>query len=243
MPIERPQVTLHFAQSLDGRIGFPLGQRLQLSSGQGTYRAHLARSTHDAVLVGIRTVLSDDPRLSVRHLSGPQPRRFVLDSSLRLPLSARLLSSPGGPVTVFAVDTGSRVVERARALEEQGAMVEFVHADANGRVCLLSALALMARSGVAKLLVEGGALTLTSFLKQRLADQVSIELVPYLVGEPALGALGQLSERTHVAAQVAGKPTQVSLPELALPCLQAAEMQDLHGSWLIHGRVGYGEVG
>jgi 5-amino-6-(5-phosphoribosylamino)uracil reductase/diaminohydroxyphosphoribosylaminopyrimidine deaminase/5-amino-6-(5-phosphoribosylamino)uracil reductase len=102
----RPVVTLHFAQSLDGRIGLGSAhERVILSSEEGLAAAHLARAEHDAVLVGIETVLHDDPLLTVRSGGPAQPLRIVLDSSLRLPLRARLLTAPGsaGTLVVFGV--------------------------------------------------------------------------------------------------------------------------------------------
>jgi len=233
---ERPEVTLHFAQSLDGRIGYPLGQRLHLSSGDGLRLAHHARASHDAVLVGVGTVLSDDPQLSVRHVAGPQPRRVVLDSSLRLPDTARMLSGEGGPLTVFAVAGGAGVEARAERLRARGVDVALTEADDAGRVCVHAALQALKRRGVATLLVEGGALTLTSFLKQRVADRVTIELLPFLVGEPALQAFGEVQG----AARCLG--ANVTLPELSIPRLDGAKMEELDGSWLIRGRLVYGEA-
>jgi len=233
---ERPEVTLHFAQSLDGRIGYPRGQRLHLSSGEGLRLAHHARASHDAVLVGVGTVLNDDPLLSVRHVAGPQPRRVVLDSSLRLPDSARVLSSEGGPLTVFAVAGVVGVEARAEQLRARGVDVELTEADDAGRVCVHAALRALRRRGVATLLVEGGALTLTSFLKQRVADRVSIELLPFLVGEPALQAFGEVQS----AARCPGP--HVTLPELSIPRLCSAKMEELGGSWMIRGQLAYGDA-
>src|SRR5258706_1115467 len=87
---ERPEVTIHFAQTLDGRIAFD-NARAAISSDEGIAEAHRARAEHDAVLVGARTVAIDDPQLTVRACAGKQPRRVVLASALVLPKSAKLL--------------------------------------------------------------------------------------------------------------------------------------------------------
>jgi riboflavin-specific deaminase-like protein len=190
----RPVVTLHFAQSLDGRIGLGSAcERVILSSEEGLVAAHRARAEHDAVLVGIETVLHDDPLLTVRSGGHGRPLRVVLDSSLRLPLGARLLTAPGsaGTVVVFGV-AGRAQHERKRALEAAGALVHLVEADANGRVTLPAMLELLAVRGVRRLLVEGGGQVLTSFLRARAAAHAQIEVAPCFLGEPATPAVGAL---------------------------------------------------
>jgi riboflavin-specific deaminase-like protein len=102
--VARPLVTVHFAQSLDGKIGLgPKSERAILSSREGVACAHQARGSHDAVLVGIDTVLHDDPQLTARGAELVQPLRVVLDSQLRLPLGSRLLApdAGAGKVLVF----------------------------------------------------------------------------------------------------------------------------------------------
>src|SRR5262245_42849689 len=125
-PMARPLVTLQFAQSLDGRIGFDHGERAVLSSEEGILHAHRSRSEHDAVLVGIQTVLADDPLLTVRECTGPQPRRVVLDSKLRLPQTTRLLQTPdASEILVFGV-RGLASPEARKALEGIGVQVFLV---------------------------------------------------------------------------------------------------------------------
>jgi len=192
--VARPQVTLHFAQSLDGRIGLgPGAPRAILSSEQGVVAAHRARREHDAVLIGIETLLHDDPLLTVRFGEGPQPLRVVLDSRLRAPLGARLLSpdARAGGVVLF----GSSAVasaERRRELEGRGASVLLTDPDERGRVHLEQALEQLASRGVERLLVEGGAKVLTSFLHARLADRAEIEVAPLWLGADATPAFCEL---------------------------------------------------
>lgn len=189
----RPLVTLHFAQSLDGRIGLGAGHaRSVLSSEEGVACAHRARAEHDAVLVGIETVLHDDPLLTARIGRALQPLRVVLDSTLRLPLGARLLTSGGsaGKVVVFCV-SGASPARRA-ALEAAGALVLATDADANGRVSLPHLLDALGQQGVRRLLVEGGGTVLTSFLRARAAQRAEIEVAPCFLGEPATPAMREL---------------------------------------------------
>jgi riboflavin-specific deaminase-like protein len=148
---------------------------------------------HDAVVVGIETVLHDDPLLTARGAGGPQPLRVVLDSALRLPLGARLLRADklAGQVIVFG--SAERVTaERRRALEAADAEVCVTSADRDGRVALVEALELLAARGVKRLLVEGGAKVLTSFLRAGLAARAEIEIAPLWLGAPATPALREL---------------------------------------------------
>lgn len=193
-PAVRPTVTLHFAQSLDGKIGFgPGSERAVLSSEEGLLCAHQARSEHDAVLVGIETVLHDDPQLTARGVGRAQPLRVVLDSGLRTPVGSRLLApEPGaGKVLVFGCAERARPGRR-RELEAAGAEVVLTSAERHGRVALVEALEALAARGVKRLLVEGGAKVLTSFLEARLAQRATVEIAPLWLGAPATPGLCEL---------------------------------------------------
>jgi riboflavin-specific deaminase-like protein len=185
---ERPHVTLHYAQSIDGRIGLP-GQRTPLSSRAGFALAHRARAENDAVLVGRMTVQIDDPQLAAPP-DGPQPRRIVLASSLAVPAAARMLR--GGPGTLVLGVRGRASERDAARLAEAGARVQLVEADASGWVSLPEALSIIGAWGVRKLLVEGGASVLGSFLRMRLADEATVEIAPRLLGAPGVQSVGAL---------------------------------------------------
>ena len=185
----RPFVTLHFAQSLDGRIGLGAGRERALLSGQeGMLSAHRARAEHDAVLVGIETALHDDPLLTAR-AGGNQPLRIVLDSALRLPLTARLLrEDSAGAVIVFGTCERASLPRKA-ALEARGARAYLIGSDGAGRVALNEMLGALAAQGVRRLLVEGGARVLTSFMRARAADRAEIEVSPCWLGAAATPSL------------------------------------------------------
>ncbi|HEY4015619.1 MAG TPA: RibD family protein [Polyangiaceae bacterium] len=186
---ERPKTTLHFAQSLDGRIGLP-GVRTPLSSHEGVLLAHRARAEHDAVLVGRATVTVDDPRLAAVGHEGRQPKRVVLASTLDVRVGARVLQ--GGPGTlVVGVEGRASAAAQAR-LEAEGATVKLVAADDGGLVSLPAALAAIRAWGVERLLVEGGARVLSAFLRGRLADEATVEIAPRLLGAPAVAAVGEV---------------------------------------------------
>lgn len=215
MSQRRPLVTLHFAQTLDGRLALQCA-RIELSTREGVEHAHRARAEHDAVLVGVRTVVIDDPLLTVRACEGPQPLRVVLASALAIPEGAQLLRSSGdgaagGRVLVLGAEGRASASVRARLLE-RGAEVVVVPATDRGWVSLPHALDELYARGVRRLLVEGGASVLTSFLRERLADRAEVEIAPRLFGETAVaavGALGALGEAPLASAVALRQPMVV----------------------------------
>jgi GTP cyclohydrolase II len=102
-PLGRSFVTLAYAQSLDGSITTERGQRYRLSGPEAMRFTHALRAAHDAILVGVGTVLADDPELRVRLVEGPDPQPVVVDSRLRTPATARLLTRPGRPLWIATV--------------------------------------------------------------------------------------------------------------------------------------------
>jgi 3,4-dihydroxy 2-butanone 4-phosphate synthase/GTP cyclohydrolase II len=177
--LPRPLVTLAYAQSLDGSIAAVPGQPLALSGPQALRYTHQLRAAHDAILVGIGTVLADNPRLNVRHASGPEPQPVVLDSRLRFPLDANLLSHPRRP-WIAATDRADPA--RQAALEAAGARLLRLPADECGRVGLPALLDALADFGIKTLMVEGGSSVITAFLAARLVNRLSLTLAPRLVG-------------------------------------------------------------
>jgi GTP cyclohydrolase II len=172
-------VTLSYAQSLDGSIASFRGQKSLLSCRESRILTHRLRSAHDAVLVGIETVIADDPLLTVRLVKGGNPVPVVLDSNLRLPLSANLLKNEQSP---FIAATINACRERQAILERLGAKVVRTTPDERGRVNLRSLLYQLWNSGVKSLMVEGGAGVITSFLSQRLVDHLVITVAPCFLG-------------------------------------------------------------
>ncbi len=188
---KRPFVTLSYAQSLDGCIYARPGESLALSGKQSLTLTHRLRATHDAILVGIGTVLSDDPRLNTRLVRGPSPAPVVVDTSLRLPLSCKLLSnSSSRPPTIISANNADE--KRRTALEKAGATVLVVPREENGLVNLNIMLALLYELGHRSVMVEGGARIITSFLSERIANYLVMTIAPVLVGGlRAVSDLGQ----------------------------------------------------
>jgi len=185
-PAARPWVTLTYAQSLDGSLATPGGARLTLSGPDSLRLTHRLRAWHDCILVGIGTVLNDDPSLTVRLVAGTSPRPIVLDSQLRLPASARLLKMGARPLIL----TGEQAsLERAQRLRAAGAEVASIPARASGGLDLVHVLSTLHQLGLRRLMVEGGSRVLHSILGQRLGDCLVVTVAPQLVaGTPALAA-------------------------------------------------------
>jgi 3,4-dihydroxy 2-butanone 4-phosphate synthase/GTP cyclohydrolase II len=185
----RPVVTVTWAQSAAGAIAGPRGAPATLSGPSSLGLTHRLRSMHDAILVGIRTVISDDPLLSVRLAEGNQPQPVVLDTRLRFPLAARLLAREDRKPWIFhAGGTGGA----AAALEARGAVL-FAVPRAPGGVDLAQVLARLRLVGIGSVMVEGGAQVLRAFMAQGLAAQAVITVSPSRLeglsgpGIPALG--------------------------------------------------------
>lgn len=203
-PSGRPYVTLTYAQSLDGAIAARPGHPLALSCRDSQAMTHALRAAHAAILVGIGTVLADDPSLTVRLVEGPHPQPVILDSRLRFPPFAKLLQHPTRAPWIIA-SPGAKA-ERQAALEHAGALVYRLPAANNGGIDLVALLQLLGREGITSLMVEGGAQVITSFLNYRLVDQLIVTIAPVLVGGvrvldvqnlPRPGGLPRLSNVTY----------------------------------------------
>lgn len=174
-----PLVTLKFASSLDGKTACHTGASRWISGEASRRDAHALRARSSAILCGIGTVLADDPELTVRDGSGATPARVVVDSSLRIPLSSRLVSSARElPLIVIHAteDQG-----RERRLIESG--VRLIRApNSNGKVDAEAALRALAASGLDGILVEGGGTLFASLLERGLVDRVVAYVAPILLG-------------------------------------------------------------
>jgi 5-amino-6-(5-phosphoribosylamino)uracil reductase/diaminohydroxyphosphoribosylaminopyrimidine deaminase/5-amino-6-(5-phosphoribosylamino)uracil reductase len=185
----RPRVTIHYAQTLDGRIATCTGNS-QWISGDGSLRlAHELRAAHQAVMVGIGTALVDNPRLTLRLAPGRTPLRVVADSTLRLPLDSHLLSDGDAPTVVATTSRAPR--ERIDAVRASGAEVLVIAQDPAGRVDLPALFAQLFARGIGSLLIEGGGCLITSALHQRLVDRLVVCIAPKLIGA-GIEAIGDL---------------------------------------------------
>lgn len=177
---KRPLVTLKLAVSADGKIARARGGDQWITSEEARRFGHLLRARHDAILVGIETVLADDPELTCRipGLEERSPFRVVLDSALRLPLTSKLAQTAR---KVPAVGFTTR--EGGGDLRAAGVEIVRVTPDTQGRPDLHAVLGELAARGITRLLVEGGATVEEAFLAQGLADRLEIFRSPVVAGE------------------------------------------------------------
>ena len=186
----RPRVLVHFAQTLDGRIATPSGSSQWISGSSALRFAHELRASHDAVLVGVGTLLQDDPRLTVRHAEGPDPLKVVLDSRLRTPSSAALLRET--PTRTVLLTTPAATPADVGRVADLGARVLVAAPDVAGQVDLADGLARLRRLGVRSVMVEGGGRVVTSLLRARLVDRLTVCVAPIILGRgvESVGDLG-----------------------------------------------------
>jgi 3,4-dihydroxy 2-butanone 4-phosphate synthase/GTP cyclohydrolase II len=184
----RPYVVLKYAQTVDGRIATHRGDAKWISGEAERRISHGLRAACDAVLVGVGTAIVDDPQLTVRMVPGSSPLRVVLDSTLRLPSTARVYDDQAGTAVLT---TSSSSEERRALLRARAVGVHVVDAGPRG-VDLASALQTLRALGVGSLLVEGGARVITSFFAEKLVDRLVVGIAPTIMGTgvDAVGDLG-----------------------------------------------------
>lgn len=186
----RPFVALKVATSLDGLIAAPGGDARWITSLPARQHGHRLRAACDAIVVGIGTVLADNPMLTVRHVRGRNPLRVVMDSQLRIPGGARILG-PDARTVIFTTDTAAP--ERRERLQQAGHEVLVVPSDPRGHVDPAAMLRSLALRDVRSLLLEGGRGIYTSFLRAGLVDRMHVFVAPNLLGVPGLGWTGDLA--------------------------------------------------
>lgn len=182
-----PVVTVSYAQSLDGCIALNPGEPFTISGEASLKITHGLRAMHDAILVGIGTVLSDNPRLTVRLQEGRNPLPVILDSKLRFPPDTNLLRNSHQPVIAVTPRADPAAVEKLRS---RGADIMFVNSNEEGQVRLPELLQVLFRRNIRTVMVEGGSRILTSFFREQLVNQVVLTIAPkFLGGVPAMADL------------------------------------------------------
>lgn len=182
-------VTLKIATSLDGRIALKDGTSQWITGSQSRARVHQMRAGHDAVVVGVGTVLADDPMLTARTVPLPevQPARIVIDSRGRTPPDGRLVRSASLGRVIIATD-----IERSGALQDAGAELWPCGLSDTGGVDLEYFAKRCAVEGLGRLFLEGGGKLAASFVRARLVDRIEWFRAPVLIGGDGIPALGPL---------------------------------------------------
>jgi diaminohydroxyphosphoribosylaminopyrimidine deaminase / 5-amino-6-(5-phosphoribosylamino)uracil reductase len=183
----RPNVLLKLAVSADGKVALAGRKPTAITGGAARNRVHLMRAMNDAVLTGIGTILADDPLLNCRLPGMHSSARVVLDGTLRLPVTSRLVESAQRvPLWVVTGEGGS--AEQAQVLAAKG--VEVLRAPTSGgRLELDAVVKLLADRGITRLMVESGPILATAFLNADLVDEAAVFRAPTIVGADGIDAL------------------------------------------------------
>jgi diaminohydroxyphosphoribosylaminopyrimidine deaminase/5-amino-6-(5-phosphoribosylamino)uracil reductase len=186
----RPEVTLKLAISVDGKAGLAGRRPAPITGERARDLVHRLRAMNDAILVGIGTVLADDPLLTCRlpGMADRSPVRVVFDAALRLPAGSRLVASAKG-VPLWVLTAASAPRDREAVLRARGAEVIKVELSAPGRLDLGAALGLLAARGITRLLLEGGPILAASMIASDLVDEVALFQASTTIGPDGIDAL------------------------------------------------------
>ncbi|MDR7435519.1 MAG: bifunctional diaminohydroxyphosphoribosylaminopyrimidine deaminase/5-amino-6-(5-phosphoribosylamino)uracil reductase RibD [Armatimonadota bacterium] len=196
-----PLVIVKWAMSLDGKIATPTGESKWITGEEARELVHQMRSRCDAIAVGINTVLRDDPLLTARIPGGRDPLRVVVDSRLRIPLEAQVITVPSQAATVVAT-TSQAPMEKIHKLESRGVEV-WVLDGPEGKVDLHRLLEELGRREILSVLVEGGGTLIAGFVEAGLVDRVAAFVAPLIIGgngpSPVQGVgVASLAEALHL---------------------------------------------
>jgi len=191
---KKPFVTLKIAQTLDGKIATASGESKWITDEGARKEGRKLRGINDAILVGINTVLEDNPSLTTRIPGGRDPIRVIVDSKLRIPLNAKVLGQKSPAKTMVA--TLSDVPEnKIRRLKDVGAEVLMIKS-AHGRVDFRDLVKKLGMSGIMSVLIEGGAEVNASALKSGIVDKVVMFIAPTIMtGKDSLCSIGGISPK------------------------------------------------
>ncbi len=187
-----PFVTLKIAQTLDGKIATSSGESKWITGEKAREEAHRLRDINNAILVGINTVLKDNPSLTTRIPGGRDPLRVIVDSTLRIPLNAKVLTQKSSAKTIVAT-LASAPKGKTTKLQKAGVEVLMVKS-AQGRVDLRDLMKKLGKMDIMSVLVEGGAEINFSVLKSGIVDKAVLFVAPMLMtGKDALCSIGGTS--------------------------------------------------
>lgn len=174
-----PFVLSQVGQSLDGRVATPAGDAQDVSGCDGIAHLHRCRALVDAVIVGVGTVVADNPSLSVRAVSGKSPVRVVVDCNGRMPEGAKMLHDGGKPVLVMRADDVAPTGESHEVIR--------LPRQPDGWLAPQDIVDALAERGLTSLLVEGGATTICRFADAGLIDRMHVSVAPMIIGSGPSG--------------------------------------------------------
>ncbi|MDY6864281.1 MAG: bifunctional diaminohydroxyphosphoribosylaminopyrimidine deaminase/5-amino-6-(5-phosphoribosylamino)uracil reductase RibD [Thermodesulfobacteriota bacterium] len=176
-----PFITVKLAQSLDGKIATASGDSKWISSEPSRKFVHKLRTEHDCVMVGIKTVIADNPLLTVREVKGKSPLRIIVDSKLKIPLDAKIINRDLPNKTLIAT-TKKIDLKKLDVLKYRGVNVLQVESDEKGRIDLFHLFSSLGNNGISSVLVEGGGRVVYSLLKNKIVDRFILFIAPRIIG-------------------------------------------------------------
>jgi diaminohydroxyphosphoribosylaminopyrimidine deaminase / 5-amino-6-(5-phosphoribosylamino)uracil reductase len=175
---KRPFVTLKAASTLDGKIATHSLDSKWITSADARLDVHRLRSEHTAILVGVGTVIEDDPELTARIPNGRNPLRIVLDSTLRIPMEAKLLNDGLAETWIFT----SRNYDQKKRKKLEAAGISVFETSGEIRVDIQDVVRMLGEKSISSLFIEGGGTINAAFLEQDLIDKVVLYFAPKLIG-------------------------------------------------------------
>ena len=175
--MNRPYVTINCAMSADGKIASPSGKQIRISCDEDIKRMYLMRNDNDAVLVGVGTILSDDPKLTVKEIYVSEvknPIRVVLDTHCKTPESALVINKDAKTLIVTGKKCDKKFSENVEIIQ--------CETDKDGLIKLEKLLGILLDRGIKTLMVEGGSKIIWNFLKNRLVDEMFVYIGPMIIG-------------------------------------------------------------
>ena len=195
----KPYVILKVAQSLDGKIATSSGESKWITGPVSLQKAHQLRHDYDAILVGIGTVIADNPSLTARFSGEKDPIRIILDSNLSIPIDSKILSQKSDAITLIAT-THKADKTRIQQIKEKGARVLLLP-EKNGQVDLKALMDELGKMSISSLLIEGGAKVNSSALKSGIVDKVIFFVAPMIIsGQDAISSVGGLCPKSLKSA-------------------------------------------
>jgi diaminohydroxyphosphoribosylaminopyrimidine deaminase/5-amino-6-(5-phosphoribosylamino)uracil reductase len=202
----RPFVHLKIAQSLDGRIATYTGNSKWITNNNALRKVHQLRAEYDAILIGIKTVLQDNPSLTIRKARGNNPFRIILDNEFHIPEEATVISDNYSEKTIIFTGKVPNK-EKMNQFRQRGITIISMDSNPTENLDLKKILEELAKRNITSLLVEGGGEIFTSFIKKKLYNKISVFTAPLIIGSgiQSIGDLGITSlseahqlEKVHI---------------------------------------------
>lgn len=179
-----PYVTLKIAQTIDSKIADKKYNSKWITSAESRTFVHNLRTEYDAVLIGSNTVKEDNPSLTVRHVEGRNPKRIILDTNLSLSTKYQIFKSANiGEVILLTSKESKNKVKKLEKFDQLGVKVIFCKTNSDGKILLKSALKKIAKENIISVMVEGGSKVFSSFIIEKLFDELIVFVGPKLIGE------------------------------------------------------------